>query len=192
MATSEPNVPTDDRRELSEAIEALLRPEPVGRHRWASREFMLGAASGIALPVLALLILALWLSSGGNVSAAGYVGRPEVWLLAVAAVIAGFALAVALATLIRTRRQRRANTALHDRLVARLAAATGSLAELEAAGPRAAPQPDMTRSARVDRALIRLQLQQIERYLGSRWMTDGTAKGYAEAVEAPNAVQGGA
>ncbi len=151
---------------------------------------MFGAASGIALPVLALLILALWLSSGGNVSAASYVGRPEVWLLAVAVGMAGFALAVALATLIRTRRQRRANKALHHRLVARLAAATGSLAELEAAGPRAAPQPDMTRSATVDRALIRLQLQQIERYLGSRWVTDRTAKGYAEAVEARGATEG--
>ncbi len=164
MASRETMAGQGDRREVRDEVEALLRHVPAGRPRWFSREFMLGALSGVALPMV-VAALAMWLLHGETASNEGFVVRPAAWLLALATVIAGLALALALSMIHTTRRQRRANAALHELALARLTGAEGSLAGLEASRSSSVARPDMARSATLDRAVIRLQLQQIQRYL---------------------------
>lgn len=186
MASRETTAQESDREDATDDVEALLLPVPAGRPCWASREFLLGALSGVALPVLAAS-LGMWLLRGDISPDGGLVVRPAAWLLAVAALIAGLILALAVASFVRTRRQQRTNVALHEVVLTRLTRAEGSLAGLEASRSSMAPRPDMVRSAMVDRAVIRLQLDQIERYLGMAG--GGTGEGNDPAA-VPGVAQG--
>lgn len=188
MASRETTVRESDRQDATDDVEALLRPVPAGRPRWAGREFLLGALSGVALPVLMLAVsLGMWLLRGDISPDGSLVVRPAAWLLAVAALIAGLILALAVASFVGTRRQQRTNVALHEVVLTRLTRAEGSLAGLEASRSSMAPRPDMVRSAMVDRAVIRLQLDQIERYLGMAG--GGTGEGNDPAA-VPGVAQG--
>ncbi|HRY25956.1 MAG: hypothetical protein H6852_12330 [Geminicoccaceae bacterium] len=129
MASRETPVRESDRQDATDDVEALLRPVPAGRPRWAGREFLLGALSGVALPVLMLAVsLGMWLLRGDISPDGGLVVRPAAWLLAVAALIAGLILALAVASFVKTRRQQRTNVALHEVVLTRLTRAEGSLA----------------------------------------------------------------